>query len=74
MLLKVEQVISHRDVLLSSNDQSEIDWVVAEMSRKIADMMLEKGLIRVDVIQEIDDRLGPIVKVRTSTRVYNPDD
>ena len=74
MLLKAEKIISHGDVLLDKSTDEIYDIARRELACKIVDECISKGLLKVEVVNQIHDDFGSILKVRVSLRAYNPDD
>lgn len=74
MLIKAERIISHGDVLLDKSEDEIFRIVRNELACKIADDMIEKGLIKTELTNSLHDDFGPIMKIRVSVRAYNPDD
>lgn len=74
MLLKAEKILTHDDVLINKDTDEIFDMVRRELCEKIIDEMLEKDLIKIQIVDEMHDSFGHIIKVRATTRVYNPDD
>lgn len=67
MLLKVEQILSQSDIMLNTS-------VKHELAEKIAEDMIQKGLVKFEITSNTNDDFGPFVKVKGTVRVYNPDD
>ena len=74
MLLKSERIISDHDVLINKSQEEIFDIVRRELARRIADDCVSKGLIKVEIVNELHDDFGQICKVRATLRAYNPDD
>ena len=74
MLLKAEKIISHGNVLMDKSTDEIYAIVRRELAEKIVDECISKELLKVEVVNQIHDDFGPILKVRASLRVYNPDD
>ena len=74
MLLKAERIISHDNYLLNESDYDIFQLVRHELAEKITSDMIDNGLVKIDIANEMTDDIGPIVKVRAMVRAYNPDD
>ena len=74
MLLKAEKILSHGDILMNSNEAEIFRAVRHELAEKIVEGMIEKGLVKIEIAQELNEDLGALAKVRASVRAYNPDD
>ena len=74
MLLSAEKILTHNDVLIDKNTDEIFSIVRRELCEKIIDGMIEKDLVKIQIVDEMHDSFGHIVKVRATTRVYNPDD
>ena len=74
MLLKAEKIISHGDVLMDKSTDEIYDIVRRELAEKIVDECISRELLKVEVVNQIHDDFGAILKVRVSLRAYNPDD
>ena len=74
MLLKAERIISHDNYLLNESDYDIFQLVRHELAEKITSDMIDKGLVKIDIANEMTDDFGAIVKVRAMVRAYNPDD
>lgn len=74
MLLKAERIISHDNYLLNASEYDIFQLVRHELAEKITSDMIDKGLVKIDIANEMTDDLGAIVKVRAMVRAYNPDD
>ena len=74
MLIKAERIISHGDVLLDKSEDEIFGIVRKELAVKMAEDMIEKGLIKTEMVSQVHDDFGVIAKIRASVRAYNPDD
>lgn len=74
MLLKAEKILSHGDVLIDKSTDEIFNIVRREMCEKFVDAMITKDLVKIQIVNEMHDDFGEILKVRASIRVYNPDD
>lgn len=74
MLLKAEKILSQKDMLINASEDDIYRYAKYELAEKLISAMMEKGLIKTTIVYEQDDQKGPIVRVRSTVRAYNPDD
>ena len=74
LVLKAEKILSHGDILLDRSEEEIFQIVRSELAEKIVKKMIDEGLVKIEIINTVHDDFGALVKVRASTRVYNPDD
>jgi hypothetical protein len=73
-LLQAEKILTHDNTLICASEYEIFNIARRELCEKIIDEMISKGLVKIEVSNKLYDDFGQIVKVRASTRVYNPDD
>lgn len=74
MLLKAEKILTHGDVLMDKSTDEIFDIVRRELCEKIVDGIISRNLLKIQIVNELHDDFGALLKVRVTTRVYNPDD
>ena len=74
MLLRAEKILSQKDILINASEDDIYRYAKNDLAEKLISAMMEKGLIKTVIMYEQDMEKGPIVKVMSSVRVYNPDD
>lgn len=74
MLLKAEKILSQKDMVINVSEEDIYRISKYELAEKLISAMMEKGLIKTTIVYEQDLEKGPIVRVRSMVRVYNPDD
>lgn len=72
MLLKAERILTHDEAFIDEKEMQA--YVRAELANKLTELMVEKGLIKTEIRQEIHPDKGLVVILRMSVRAYNPDD
>ena len=74
MLLMAEKILTSETMPSWMSVDDTFNMVRYELCEKIVTAMIDKELVKIQMVNEITDDLGPILKVKVSTRVYNPDD
>lgn len=74
MLLKAERILTQENYLLNASEVDVSQILKHELTEKIVSYMIEKGLVKIETVYETNEDSGPIVKIRATTRAYNPDD
>lgn len=74
MLLKAEKILSYDNTLSNSSVDEAFKKIKCELSEKLAEMMLNKDLIKIEIANELNDDFGSITKIKATVRAYHPDD
>lgn len=74
MLLKAEKILTNGEILMFASESDIYNYARRELSEKILDGILTKDLMKIQIVKEMNEDLGEIIKIRATTRVYNPDD
>lgn len=75
MLVRAEKILSHDGIFMDKSEEEIFNIVREELAKKIIDECIDKGLMQIEVANEINNcTFGSVVKVRASLRAYNPDD
>lgn len=73
MLLTAERIISHGDPITNKSEHEMMCILRNEMAEKIVDDMITYGIVKMEVLSEVNDDFGTLMKIRASVRAYNPD-
>ena len=74
MLLKAERILTHGDILIDQSEREMFQMVKHELAEKIVSDMIDRGLVKTEIVKEVHDDFGAIFKIRATTRAYNPDE
>lgn len=77
MLIKAEKILTYDNydnILLDKSPEEIFNIVRRELIEKMVDDCIGRGLVKIEVLNELHDDFGKLIKVRASLRIYNPDD
>ena len=74
MLIKAEKILTRENMDVDRDQAAQFEYEKKDLAKKIVEYMLEKDLIKMEILKEEHDDFGLIVKIRATTRCYHPDD